>query len=68
MLPSRVQYLAVCPDGTSFSWGAPSAPVTITSTNKLKSVSLSGSGIATDNLGQTIRSSSTSRGPRSDRW
>jgi hypothetical protein len=49
---ARVQYLAVCPDGTSFSWGAV-LPATITSANKLKSVSVSGSGIATDNLGQT---------------
>jgi hypothetical protein len=48
----RVQYLAVCPDGTSFSWGA-FLPATITSANKLKSVSVSGSGTATDNLGQT---------------
>jgi hypothetical protein len=35
---SRVQFLAVCPDGTSFSWGAPTAPATITSTDNLKSV------------------------------
>ena len=49
---ARVQYLAVCPDGTSFSWGA-ITPATITSANKLKSVSVSGSGVATDNLGQT---------------
>ena len=49
----RLQYLAVCPDGTSFSWGAPSVPATITSTNKLRSVSVSGSGTATDNLGET---------------
>ena len=50
---ARVQYLAVCPDGTSFSWIAFSAPATITSTNKLKSVSVSGSGIATDIFGHT---------------
>ncbi len=49
---ARVQYLAVCPDGTSFSWGA-IVPATITSTNKLKSVSVSGSGTATDILGET---------------
>ena len=49
---ARVQYLAVCPDGTSFSWGLASAPATITSTSNLKSVSASGSGIARDILGQ----------------
>ena len=35
---ARVQFLAVCPDGTSFSWAAPAAPATITSTENLKSV------------------------------
>jgi hypothetical protein len=49
----RVQFLAVCPDGTSFSWGAPTAPATITSTDNLKSVTATGSGIARDNLGGT---------------
>jgi hypothetical protein len=49
---ARVQYLAVCPDGRSFSWGA-FLPATITSANKLKSVSVSGSGTVTDILGQT---------------
>jgi hypothetical protein len=49
----RVQYLAVCPDGRSFSWAAPTAPATITSTNDLKSVTAAGSGIARDNLGGT---------------
>ena len=29
---ARVQFQAVCPDGTSFSWAAPTAPATITST------------------------------------
>jgi hypothetical protein len=48
---ARVQYLAVCPDGTSFTWAAPSAPATITSTENLKSVTATGSGIARDNLG-----------------
>ena len=47
----RVQYLAVCPDGTSFSWGT-FAPATITSTANLKSVSAAGSGSARDNLGE----------------
>jgi hypothetical protein len=49
----RVQFLAVCPDGTSFSWGAPTAPATITSADNLKSVTATGSGIARDNLGGT---------------
>jgi hypothetical protein len=48
----RVQYLAVCPDGTAFSWTA-IAPATITSTPNLKSVTATGSGIARDNLGQS---------------
>jgi hypothetical protein len=50
---ARLQFLAVCPDGTSFSWGAPTVPSTITSTDNLKSVAASGSGIARDNLGGT---------------
>jgi hypothetical protein len=50
---ARVQFLAVCPDGTSFSWAAPTAPATITSTDNLKSVTAAGSGIARDNLGGT---------------
>jgi hypothetical protein len=48
----RVQFLAVCPDGTSFSW-VTFAPATITSTNNLKSVTVSGTGIARDNSGET---------------
>ncbi|HZN17390.1 MAG TPA: hypothetical protein VFB84_04255 [Micromonosporaceae bacterium] len=48
---ARVQYLAVCPDGTSFSWGAPGVPATIVSTEDLKSVTATGSGTARDNLG-----------------
>ena len=47
----RVQFLAVCPDGRSFSWAAPTAPATITSTENLKSVTASGSATARDNLG-----------------
>ena len=50
---ARVQYLAVCPDGTSFSWAAPAAPATITSAPNLKSVTVTGTGIARDNLGGT---------------
>jgi hypothetical protein len=49
----RLQFLAVCPDGTSFSWGAPTVPATITSTTNLKSVTATGAGIARDNLGGT---------------
>lgn len=48
---ARVQFLAVCPDGTSFSWAAPTAPATITSTKNLKSVTATGSGVARDNRG-----------------
>jgi hypothetical protein len=49
----RVQFLAVCPDGRSFSWAAPNAPAVITSTEDLKSVIAVGNGIARDNLGAT---------------
>jgi hypothetical protein len=50
---ARVQFQAVCPDGTSFSWAAPTAPATITSTENLKSVTATGAGVARDNLGGT---------------
>jgi hypothetical protein len=50
---ARIQYLAVCPDGRSFSWIAPAADATITSSPNLKSVTVTGSGIARDNLGVT---------------
>jgi hypothetical protein len=50
---ARVQFLAVCPDGTSFSWAAPAAPATITSAENLKSVTAVGSGTARDILGGT---------------
>ena len=50
---ARVQFLAVCPGGISFSWAAPVAPATITSEDNLKSVTAVGSGIARDNLGGT---------------
>jgi hypothetical protein len=50
---ARVQFLAVCPDGSSFSWAAPSVPATITSTTNLRSVTAAGSGVAQDNLGGT---------------
>jgi hypothetical protein len=48
---ARLQFLAVCPNGSSFSWGAPTVPATITSTKDLKSLTASGAGIARDNLG-----------------
>jgi hypothetical protein len=47
---ARVQFLAVCADGTSFSWAAPTAPATITSANDLKSITAAGAGMARDNL------------------
>ena len=50
---ARVQFLAVCPGGFSFSWGAPTSPATITSTENLKSVHAVGGGTARDNLGGT---------------
>ncbi len=50
---ARVQFQAVCADGTSFSWAAPTAPATITSTENLKSVTATGSGTARDILGGT---------------
>jgi hypothetical protein len=49
---ARVQFEAVCPDGSSFSWDG-IIPATITSTENLKSVTASGSGIVRDNLGGT---------------
>ena len=50
---TRVQFLAVCPDGSSFSWAVPGAPSTITSTPNLKSIRTVGSGTARDILGVT---------------
>jgi hypothetical protein len=50
---ARVQFLAVCPDGTSFSWAAPVAPATIISTEDLKSVTATGAGTARDIFGVT---------------
>jgi hypothetical protein len=49
---ARVQFLAVCPDGTSFSWIG-FIPATITSTKNLKSVTASGTGLVRDNSGVT---------------
>ncbi len=50
---ARLQFLAVCPGGSSFSWGAPTVPAAITSQESLKGVTAVGSGIARDNLGGT---------------
>lgn len=46
----RVQYLAVCPDGTSFSWIG-FLPATITSDTNLKGVVATASGTVRDNSG-----------------
>ncbi|HEV3478185.1 MAG TPA: hypothetical protein VG144_01905 [Gaiellaceae bacterium] len=48
----RVQFLAVCPDGTSFRWLG-FLPATITSTENLKSVTATGSGTVRDFSGAT---------------
>ena len=47
----RVQYLAICPDGTSFSWIG-FIPATITSSHNIKSVTATGSGFVRDNRGE----------------
>ena len=46
----RVQYQAVCPDGSSYSW-AGTIPATITSTDNLKSVTATGAGTVRDIFG-----------------
>jgi hypothetical protein len=48
----RVQYQAVCPDGSSYSW-AGIIPATITSSDDLTSVTATGEGTVRDNLGVT---------------
>jgi hypothetical protein len=48
----RVQYQAVCPDGSSYSW-AGFIPATITSSGDLTSVTATGTGTVRDNLGVT---------------
>ncbi len=47
---TRLQFLAVCDDGTSFSWGAV-LPATITSKKKLRGVHTVGGGVARDIFG-----------------
>ena len=49
---ARVQFQAVCPDGSSFSWVG-IVPATITSTDNLKSVAATGSGTVRDIFGVT---------------
>ena len=49
---ARVQYQAVCPDGTSYTWGG-IIPATITSSNGLNSVTARGTGTVRDILGVT---------------
>jgi hypothetical protein len=49
---ARVQYLAVCPDGSSFTWGG-IVPATITSGENLKHVTASGSGTVRDIFSET---------------
>ena len=49
---ARVQYQAVCPDGSSYSW-AGTIPATITSADDLTSVTATGAGTVRDNLGVT---------------
>jgi hypothetical protein len=49
---ARVQYQAVCPDGSSFTWGG-IVPATIASAENLKSVTASGSGTVRDIFGVT---------------
>jgi hypothetical protein len=49
----RVQFLAVCADGISFSWAVSTAPATITSRSGLRRITAVGSGVARDILGVT---------------
>jgi hypothetical protein len=49
---ARVQYQAVCPDGSSYSWVG-IIPATITSSDDLTSVTATGAGTVRDNLGVT---------------
>jgi hypothetical protein len=50
---ARVQFLAVCPDGRSYSWARAAGPVSHESTENLKSVHVAGAFTARDNLGVT---------------
>ncbi len=48
----RVQYQAVCPDGSSYSWGG-ILPATITSTSNLKAVHATAAGTVRDIFGDS---------------
>jgi hypothetical protein len=49
----RVQYQAVCPDGSSYSWVGAAIPANITSTDDLTSVTATGAGNVRDIFGVT---------------
>jgi hypothetical protein len=49
----RVQYQAVCPDGSSYSWLGAAIPATVTSSGDLTSVTATGAGSVRDHLGVT---------------
>jgi hypothetical protein len=50
---ARVQYQAVCPGGSSYSWVGAAIPATITSADDLTSVTATGAGIVRDIFGVT---------------
>jgi hypothetical protein len=50
---ARVQYQAVCPDGSSYGWTGAAIPATITSTDGLTSVTAKGAGTVRDIFGVT---------------
>jgi hypothetical protein len=50
---ARVQFLAVCADGVSFSWAVSTAPATIVSRGNLRLITARGTGVARDILGNT---------------
>ncbi len=49
----RLQYQAVCPDGSSYSWVGAAIPATITSSDDLTSVTATGTGTVRDIFGVT---------------
>ena len=49
----RLQFQAVCPDGTSYGWGNGACPATITSEPNLKSVHVTGTCTVRDTRGVT---------------
>jgi hypothetical protein len=50
---ARVQYQAICPDGSSYSWAQAACPVTHTSTANLKGVHVAGTCTVRDIFGAT---------------